>query len=169
MRKLSTLNLNTLFFVILILFTFGCNDDYSNSKVANKQTNATNEFNVTGVNDFELLFNATDAGSLITFNSGSIEHCNLSFIKSKFIQGYTTRTVKLGEGEVDVDCLTKNGHFSLDKSGSTYAQMTVTELSDKAVITLSFSLSSSSSKTLLTRENVTLIVNMQQLKTMRVK
>lgn len=168
MQKL-TLNFNILFLIGIMLFTFGCNDKSSNSPATNPKTNPASEYKVTGVNDFELLFNATDAGGLITFNSDTIEHCNLSFIKSKFIQGYTTRTVKLAAGDIDIDCLSNNDHFSLDDSGSTYAEMTVTELTDKAVITLNFSLSSSSSKTVLTRKNVLLTVNMQQLKTMHIK
>jgi len=127
------------------------------------------EYQVTGVNDFDLRFANNDPAGMIVFKSDAIEQCTLAFVKSRFIQGRTTRAVKSGEGDVGLDCLNQDDVFGLDYSGTTYVKMTVKELGDKAVIALSFSLRGANSQTVLSKDNVTLVVSRDQLKTMRIK
>ena len=122
-----------------------------------------NYFSVTGVNDYDFLFSDTDPGGAITFNNVDFIQCRISFIKSKFIQGYTTRVSSIGEGDLDITCMTDKELFALDNSGSTYVELTVSELSDKAIINLSFSLFSMRDKNVLTKENITLELNQLQL------
>jgi len=128
---------------------------------------ADNEYTVTMVNEEEVLFNDTDLlAGIIMFESPQIKMANLTFIKSKFQEGYTTRISNLGEGDLDLFCLSNEDeadHYSMAASDSTYVQMTVTELSDIAVIKLSFTLYSVMTDREFSREDVTLTLNNKQL------
>lgn len=153
----------SLFFVVFFLFVSGCDQTSQNSHETKAETDAPSEFTVTGVNEYEFLINDTEAGGVINFASEDMQQCSLSFVLSKFNQGYSVRTDKLGDGNIDLTCLSENDYFALNNSGTTYAAMTVTKLDNTARITLSFSLFSIKSKHVLKRENVTLFLNEKQV------
>jgi hypothetical protein len=155
--------------VFTIFFTVGCDAGSPEQHRPPGTAVAAGEFSVTGVNDYEFTFNDVDAGGTINFSSAKLKLCSLVFIKSKFTKGYTTRTDKLGKGDIDLTCLTDDDHYALNESGSTYAQMTVADLNDVAVVKLDFSLFSVKSGTALTKKGVVLVVNAQQLKKLLVR
>lgn len=159
MKHLIIDKLNIFLVLVLIVITTSCDDNSTVSKAIEKPAGFNSEFSVTGVNDYEFKFNEHDAGGAIHFNSAELKQCRLSFIKSNFKQGYTTRIKILGKGDIDLTCMSEKELFTLNDSGATYAEMTVAELGDKAAIKLNFSLVSIKSKTHLTKENVTLDIN----------
>lgn len=154
-----------LFFAVAMIATVGCDDN-----AARQQSVATNKqksvFNVTEINGFGFMFNDTEEGGMINFKSDEISHCSLVFVKSKFIQGYNTRITTLGQGEIDLTCLTDKYHYAMTDNGSTYVQLAVEKLGDEAVLKLDFSLYSVRKKNMLTKENIMLVVNKAQLKTL---
>jgi hypothetical protein len=159
----------SLFFVLFFLFVSGCDQTSQNSHDAKAKINYSSEFTVTGVNDYDFLINDTEAGGVINFTSKDMQQCSLSFVLSKFNQGYSVRTDKLGDGDIDLTCLSGSDYFTLNNSGTTYAAMTVAKLDNTANITLSFSLFSIKSKHVLKRENVTLFLNEKQVIAMHKK
>jgi len=163
--KNSTLDkLNVFLILALVVITTSCDGSSSENTEIEKPTSSNSEFRVTGVNDYEFKFNDNDAGGAIHFSSEEFKQCRLSFIQSNFKQGYTTRITILGKGDIDLTCMSEKELFTLNDSGSTYTEMTVSELSDKAVITLDFSLFSMKSKAELTKNNIVLELNSMQLK-----
>lgn len=156
--------LNVFLILALIITTTSCDGSSSENTAIEKPASSNNEFSVTGINDYEFNFNDNDAGSAIHFSSEEFKQCRLSFIKLNFKQGYTTRITMLGKGDIDLTCMSEKELFTLNDSGSTYAEMTISELSDKAVISLNFSLFSMRSKTELTKDNIVLELNSMQLK-----
>lgn len=123
-------------------------------------------FEVTELEGYDIMFNDMEAGAMINFKSAEIEYCGLVFIKSKFVQGYSTRITALGEGDMDLTCLMRDHHYAMTNNGDTYVQLNIEELGEKAVLKLSFSLYSVRAKMKLVKENITLVVNNKQLKTM---
>jgi hypothetical protein len=90
--------LNILFLLALFFSASSCSEpeNRANQKQSSKPDH---EFTVSGINDYDFLFNETDAGAAaITFNSEELKECRLSFIRANFNLGYTTRITKLGEG-----------------------------------------------------------------------
>jgi len=128
----------------------------------NNDTNHDAEFTVVSVNDCEFLFDSENAGAVINFASEEFQQCRLSFIQSKFRQGYSAKTSKLGEGELDLTCLSNTDYFALSDTGSTYAEMTVVESGKTAKIKLNFSLLSMKSKRTVARNHVILSLDEQQ-------
>jgi hypothetical protein len=81
------------------------------------------------------------------------------------IQGYATRATIIGEGEVDLTCLTDKYAYTMTQKGGTYVDLSVVEMGKSATLKLGFSLYSVRGKDTLTRDDITLVVNEQQLKT----
>jgi hypothetical protein len=154
--------LNILFLLALFFSASSCSEpeNRANQKQSSKPDH---EFTVSGINDYDFLFNETDSDAAITFNSNELKECRLSFIRANFNLGYTTRITKLGEGNIDLTCRTDQELFILSDDNSTYTEMKITELDKKASITLSFSLLSLRTKKYLTKENVTLELNSLQI------
>ena len=153
-----------LFFLAVVALTVSCDQGPSNILQEASTTNKGSEFYVTDINNYEFLFNDTENGGVISFASNELKQCNLSFIKSKLIEGYVTRVTKLGEGDIDLTCLAENDHFSMDESGSTFTEIAFSKLEGKAVVKLSFSLVSDISKSTLIKGDVMLEINESQLK-----
>jgi hypothetical protein len=160
-------------FAITMLFVIGCDRPASSQHASTDKSISSaprlDDFRVLGVNDYEFLFNNTDPGALINFGSNTLSFCTISFIRAKFVRGYTTKTTKLGQGDLDMTCLTDADHYSLNESSDTYVQMTVSELNDNAAVEINFALFGTKSKTLLKKENIKLLITTQQLKTMHIK
>lgn len=152
------------FILAIVALTESCDQGSSNISQVAAATNKVSEFHVTEVNSYDFLFNDIEVGGVISFASDALKQCNLSFIKSKLIEGYIARVTKLGEGDIDLTCLAENDHFSMDKSGSTFTEISFSKFEKNAVVTLSFSLVSAISKSTLVRNDVTLEINENQLK-----
>lgn len=150
---------------LLSLFALGCNGK-SDHEEQGGAPSASSEFSVTGVNEYDFLFNDSDAGGMINFVSASLKQCSLSFIKANFVEGYSTRTEKLGGGDIDLTCLGEKTHFALNESGETFVEMKVDDVDSQATVTISFSLYSIITKEALTRNNVKLTVTAAQLNTL---
>lgn len=140
---------------------------YSQGQAAANSQSTQSEFHVIAVNDYKIMFNAAEVGGMISFKSDRIEQCDLSFILSKFKDGYVTRVSKIGQGEIDLNCLTDEGLFALSEDNSTSAQLSVKQLTDKVVLDISFELSNPQKKSKLKRSHVELVITAMQLQTMR--
>ena len=154
----------SMFVVLFILGLVACNDNTSSNN-ASVSEERINDIEVTDVGDFGFMFNDTEEGGMINFRSNDITHCGLVFIRSKLVQGYTTRVTAIGEGTVGLSCLAGKYAYAMTDRGDTYVNLTVVELGKTAVLNLDFSLYSGRGKDMLTRDNITLFVNEKQLET----
>lgn len=166
MTKVLSFCFSALLFVVSSIIVASCNDGAPTDKKAESSLSQETTFVVTEVEGYDIIFNDTEAGAMINFKSDEIEHCSLVFVKSKFVQGYSARITALGEGDMDLTCLMRDHHYAMTDSGDSYVQLNIEELGDKAVLKLSFSLYSVRAKMKLVKENIALVVNNKQLKTM---
>jgi len=161
--KVSILKFFILFCVVTLPVACGQSESVAQS--------GSDEYTVTSVSKDKTFYMDTDQlASIVVFNSAQLKMCNLTIIKSKFKQGYTTRITQLGVGDIDLFCVTDIDGFDrfamTEQSDLTSAKMTVTQLTDTAVVTLNFSLKSFKSENILTRHNVSLDLDKNQLNTL---
>jgi hypothetical protein len=161
------IQIKKILFIAFIFILGGCEFNSSNeSQSANDKSLefASSEFSVTGVNDFQFLFNDTEIGGIINFESSEIPQCTLAFKQAKFIQGFKASTTTSKIEDFDVTCLTDDDNYSVDDSDKTFAKMKVDEVSEIARVTLSFSLVGYNTQKLMVKEKVVLVINSKQLK-----
>ena len=110
------------------------------------------------------MFNDTEIGGIINFESAEFQQCTLAFKQVKFVQGFEASIKAPETGDFDVTCLSDDDNFSINDSDSTYAKMKIDEVNEQARVTLSFSLVGYNSEKLVTKEDVSLVINSKQLK-----
>ena len=146
-------------FILLI----GCNDNAQDRNVSATDKIISTEYYVTEVSGLDFMFNDTEEGGMISFAFDEYGHCGLTFVKSKFVRGYSTRVSGTGGRDIDLTCISDKYTYSLLGKENTYAQLTIVELGDDAILDLGFSLYSARAAQMLTRNNIRLAINRQQL------
>lgn len=157
--------------IFIVLLLLGCefdseNPSQSEKSLVSKLFSNGNDFSVTGVNDFQFLFNETEIGGIINFKSSDFQQCTLAFKKAKFVQGFEASVSIPESGDFDVTCLSDKDNYFINENENTYAKIRIDEVSQQAKITLSFSLIGYNSEKLVTRENFSLVVNKKQLESL---
>ncbi len=157
--------------IALVSFLGACDTEVNNDSQAQQPIKSSpsisSEFRVTNVNDFQFLYNDTEIGGIINFSSVEFQQCTLAFVLAKFEQGFEAVVSESEEGVFDITCLSEEDNFTLNENDDTHARMKVDEVNQRAKITLSFSLIGWNSEKLITKKNISLILNNEQLKTLR--
>lgn len=164
MSRIFIYSLAIMMCVVSSAIVMGCNEGAPTDKQSGSKDFQESNYEITEVEGHDIMFNDTEAGALINFKSNEIDHCSLVFVKNKFVNGYNARITDLGVGDLDLTCLMADHHYAMTNNGETYVQLNIDELGEKAELRLNFSLYSIRTKMKLTRENVVLVVNNNQLK-----
>lgn len=149
----------TAFYTVMVIIAGRGDDGGLNQAVA-----GGDEFQLVGVNDVAFQFDDGSEGAVIVFKSDQLDKCRLSFAKDKFAEGYSYRVSELGEGNMDLTCLSERDIYALSPMAPTYVELNVLSSNSEPRVEVKFSLYGFKSKKILKKESVVLDLTSSQVR-----